>query len=143
MRYVFYHSKCFFRTLNKQQAPVVAEEAVKETETTEAAAAVEDPSAVKFDEAAKTEEKPKKEKDLIKLGRRLSARFGAALSPKKEKKDPLAAAAAVEAPVVADAAPVLAPVSVEEAAVAAPAEVVRSISFLKRKTALILVLGCC
>ena len=46
------------------------------------------------------EDKPKKEKDFVKLGRRLSARL---FSPKKEKKDPLAAegdkaASSAEAP---------------------------------------------
>lgn len=68
-----------------QTAPVAAaEEHVKETETTaelaSESAPVDDAAAVKFDEATKSEEKPKKEKDLVKLGRRLSARFGAALS---------------------------------------------------------------
>ncbi|GAA5825512.1 hypothetical protein JCM5353_002321 [Sporobolomyces roseus] len=66
-------------------------ESVKPVEATtpavESTPVVETPKEeVKFDEAAKTEDKPPK-KDLAKLGRRLSARLGAMISPKKEKKE--------------------------------------------------------
>ncbi|GAA5913890.1 uncharacterized protein JCM6883_000107 [Sporobolomyces salmoneus] len=76
----------------------VASESVKPVATEEPtpSAAAETEDGVKFDEAAKTENKPPK-KDLVKLGRRLSARLGAVFSsPKKEKTEaevvPIAAA---------------------------------------------------
>ncbi|BGP38426.1 hypothetical protein JCM10450v2_002371 [Rhodotorula kratochvilovae] len=85
--------------------PEVAEEKAVEPVEEEAAdaAAAEDKKAeeIKFDEAAKTNDKAPK-RDLAKLARRLSGKVGGFLgSPKKEKKekDVVPAVAADEAPV--------------------------------------------